>query len=183
MPRGNLIGNRASNFFVSLCTLRRFHDTQCGLRRYPIEKTLAVRTRDQRFGFEAEIIFAALRAGIPVVEAPVVVLYPPKSKHTTHYRAFKDTVHIVLRITVTVFFPVRWLVAAAALAIVLSGVHSGIVYTTRMMPPLVTMPEVSVHADPGDPDLRRVGNDYARHRGKIWEVALSGRPRRSARTR
>ena len=113
-PRGNLIGNRASNFFVSLCTWRRFHDTQCGLRRYPIEKTLAVRTKDQRFGFEAEIIFALLRAGIPIVEAPVVVLYPPKNKHTTHYRAFKDTVHIVLRITVTVFFPAagswpRWL--------------------------------------------------------------------------
>ena len=53
---------------------------------------------DQRFGFEAEIIFALLRAGIPVVEAPVVVLYPRKSKHSTHYRAFKDTVHIVLRI-------------------------------------------------------------------------------------
>ena len=64
-PRGNLIGNRASNFFVSLVTRRRFRDTQCGLRRYPIEKTFAVRTNDQRFGFEAEIIFALLRAGCP----------------------------------------------------------------------------------------------------------------------
>jgi predicted choloylglycine hydrolase len=175
-PRGNLIGNRVSNFFVSVFTLRRFRDTQCGLRRYPIEKTLAVRTKDQRFGFEAEIIFAAMRARIPVIEAPVTVLYPPRNKHTTHYRAFKDTVHIVHRITVTILYPVRWLLAAVALVLLLSGVHSGIVYATRMMPPPVTVPTTLAHADPGAPDLLRVGKDYARHRGKIWEVALSGTP-------
>jgi hypothetical protein len=175
-PRGNLIGNRVSNFFVSVFTWRRFRDTQCGLRRYPIEKTLSVRTKDQRFGFEAEIIFAAMRARIPVIEAPVTVLYPPRNKHTTHYRAFKDTVHIVHRITVTILYPVRWLLAAVALVLLLSSVHSGIVYATRMMPPEVTVPPASVRADPEVPDLLRVGNDYARHRGKIWEVALSGTP-------
>src|SRR5882724_7479028 len=94
-PRGNLIGNRASNFFVSVFTRRRFRDTQCGLRRYPIRHALSLRTHDQRFGFEAEIIFAALRGGVPVVEVPVTVLYPPRSHHTTRYRAFKDTIHIV----------------------------------------------------------------------------------------
>src|SRR5205814_6102148 len=117
--------------------------TQCGLRRYPIAKTLAVRTKDQRFGFEAEIIFAAVRARVPVVEAPVVVVYPPQSKHTTHYRAFKDTVHIVLRITATVFFPVRWLVAGVGLVIALLGLHSGIVYGTRMMRPAGTVPHLA----------------------------------------
>jgi hypothetical protein len=137
---------------------------------------LSVRTKDQRFGFEAEIIFAAKRSGIRIVEAPVVVLYPPKSRHTTHYRAFKDTVHIVLRITATVFFPVRWLLAVVGAVVLLFGLHAGIVFGTRMMPPLVTVPHVMAHADPGDPDLLRVGGDYARHRGKIWEVALSGSP-------
>jgi isopenicillin-N N-acyltransferase-like protein len=176
-PRGNLIGNYTSNFFVSVFTWRRFRDTQCGLRRYPIEKTLSVRTKDQRFGFEGEIIFAALRAGIPVVEAPVVVVYPPKSKHTTHYRSFKDTVHIVLRITWTILYPVRWLLAVVGVVWALSCVHSGIVYETRMMPPPVNVPHVSAQADLGDPDLLRIdGGDYARHRGKIWEVSLSGSP-------
>jgi hypothetical protein len=175
-PRGNLIGNRVSNFFVSVFTWRRFRDTQCGLRRYPIEKTLSVRTKDQRFGFEAEIIFAAMRAGVPVLEAPVTVLYPPRSKHTTHYRAFKDTVHIVHRITVTILYPVRWILAAVALVLLLLGLHSGIVYATRMMPPEVTVPASTAQADAADPDLLRVGKDYARHRGRIWEVALSGTP-------
>ena len=176
VPFGNLVGNRASNFFVSIFTLRRFTDTQCGLRRYPVEKTLAVRTRDQRFGFEAEIIFAALRARIPVAFVPVTVLYPPKSRHTTRYRAVKDTVHIVHRITVTVFYPVRWLLFAALALMLLTVVHRGIVAATHMRPPPVTLPSSIAEVDPNDRDLVRVGRDYARHRGKIWEVALSGTP-------
>jgi hypothetical protein len=38
------------------------------------------------------------------------------------------------------------------------------------------VPRDTASIDPADPDLRRVGADYARHRGKIWEVALSGSP-------
>jgi hypothetical protein len=172
-PRGNLVGNHVANFFVSVFTWRRFRDTQCGLRRYPIERALAVRTRDQRFGFEAEIIFAALRAGVPVVEVPVTAVYPPRHRHTTRYRAFEDTVHIVLRITWTILYPVRWLLAAA---VVIALVHPAIVLTTRMLPPEVLVPNDAATLEPTDPDLRRVGRDYARHRGKIWEVALSGSP-------
>jgi isopenicillin-N N-acyltransferase-like protein len=176
-PRGNVIGNRASNFFVSIFNRRRFRDTQCGLRRYPIRTTLALCTHDQRFGFEAEVIFAAMRARVPIHEEPVRVVYPPRSRHRTHYRAFGDTVHIVLRITATVFFPFRWLIAglAAATAFVLVA-HPTIVFTTRMLPPEVTVPSDAPTVDPRDADLSWVGSDYARHRGKIWEVGLSGSP-------
>jgi isopenicillin-N N-acyltransferase like protein len=176
-PTGNVIGNRASNFFVSLFNYRRFRDTQCGLRRYPVETTLALRTHDQRFGFEAEVIFAATRAGVPIHETPVHVLYPPRSRHRTHYRAFRDTVHIVLRITVTVFFPTRWVLGGLAAALmVLLVAHPAIVFSTRMLPPEVVVPVDAATVDPRDSDLSWVGSDYARHRGKIWEVALSGSP-------
>src|SRR5439155_18452001 len=47
---------------------------------------------------------------------------------------------------------------------------------TRMPPPFVALPSDTATVDGSDPDLRRVGADYARHRGKIWEVALSGSP-------
>jgi len=176
-PRGNVIGNRASNFFVSLFTYRRFRDTQCGLRRYPVERTLALRTFDQRFGFEAEVIFAAVRAKVPIVETPVRVVYPPKSRHRTHYRAFRDTVHIVFRIAATVFFPVRWLLAAlaATTALVIVG-HPAIVFSTRMLPPFVVVPGEGATVDTRDSGLSWVGRDYARHRGKIWEVSLAGTP-------
>ena len=176
-PRGNVIGNRASNFFVSIFNYRRFRDTQCGLRRYPVETTLALPTHDQRFGFEAEVIFAATRAKVPIHETPVRVLYPPHNRHRTHYRAFRDTVHIVLRITATVFFPVRWLLASlATAAMVLLVAHPAIVFSTRMLPPEVVVPVDAAAVDPRDSDLSWVGSDYARHRGKIWEVALSGSP-------
>jgi len=176
-PRGNIIGNRASNFFVSVFNYRHFRDTQCGLRRYPVTATLALPTRDQRFGFEAEVIFAARRAGIPIYEEPVRVIYPPRSRHRTHYRAWRDTVHIVLRITGTVMFPIRWLFAAVAAATVLALIaHPTIVFTTRMHPPDVTLPSDAPTVDPRDRDLSWAGPDYARHRGKIWEVALSGSP-------
>jgi isopenicillin-N N-acyltransferase-like protein len=176
-PRGNVIGNRASNFFVSLCAFRRFRDTQCGLRRYPIDKTLAFGTHDQRFGFEAEVLFAAVRSGMPIVETPVRVLYPSRNHHRTHYRAFRDTVHIVLRITVTVFFPLRWVLAtlaAATLTVLLA--HPAIVVSTEMLPPAVVVPADAPAVDPDSADLSWVGSDYARHRGKIWEVAVSGTP-------
>jgi isopenicillin-N N-acyltransferase-like protein len=172
-PRANLIGNYVANFFVSIGNRRLFRDTQCGLRRYPVARTLSLPTKDQRFGFEAEIIFAAQRGKVPVVEVPVTVHYPPKSRHTTRYRAFEDTVRIVYRITVTIFHPLRWVLAAA---VVLALVHPAIVRTTRILPPQVAIPKDTATRDSKDVDLRRVGTDYARHRGKIWEVALSGSP-------
>jgi len=45
-----------------------------------------------------------------------------------------------------------------------------------MTPPWVAIPPATVHVDAFDPDLLRVAGDYARHRGKIWEVSLSGSP-------
>ena len=95
----------------------------------------ALRTRDQRFGYEAEVIFAAVRAKIPVVEVPVTVVYPPKHKRVTHYRAVKDTLHIVFRITYTILFPTRWLFALVVLLATLVLLHPAVVHFTEMRPP------------------------------------------------
>jgi isopenicillin-N N-acyltransferase-like protein len=175
-PLGSRVGNSASNFFVSLFTGRRFRDTQCGLRRYPVGATLSIRTRDQRFGFEAEVIFAARRAKITLVEVPVSVIY--RRSRTTHYRAVWDTIRIIYRIVVTLIFPVRWVVASLFVVSLLYLIHPGIVLATRMLPPRVSIPADALAIDPQDPDLRWAGTDYARHRGKIWEVRLSGSPER-----
>jgi len=175
-PRANVVGNRASNFFVSLFARRRLRDTQCGLRRYPVTRTLALRSRDQRFGFEAEIILVAARAGLAIVQVPVRVVYPKGERRTTHYRSVGDTVHIVARITATVLYPVRWLLALLALACGCLLSHRLIVWSTRMLPPEVSVATCASSAEPGHPDVVRIERDYARHRGKIWEVALSGSP-------
>jgi hypothetical protein len=175
-PRASRVGNAASNFFVSLFCARRFRDTQCGLRRYPIEATLSMPARDQRFGFEAEVIFFARRARIPIVEIPVRVIYPDRERRTTHYRAAIDTLLIIHRIVVTVLTPVRWFVAPALALLAVVAAHRSIVLATCMSPPPVDIPTDASAVDPGNSDLRRVGNDYARHRGRILEVRLTGSP-------
>ena len=135
-----------------------------------------MRTRDQRFGFEAEVIFAAVRAKIPVVEVPVTVVYPPKHKRVTHYRAVKDTLHIVFRITYTILFPTRWLFALVVLLATLVLLHPAVVHFTEMRPPEVTVSREVAVLDTDAPDLRFIGSDYVRHRGKVLEVSLSGTP-------
>src|SRR5581483_3047848 len=42
-PRANQISNGISNFFLSWFSGKSLADTQCGLRRYPIRKTLALK--------------------------------------------------------------------------------------------------------------------------------------------
>lgn len=100
-PRANQFGNRVSNFWVSLFAGRRLADTQCGYRRYPLAKTLAIAPRDARFGFEAEIILRAVRAGVPIVEVPVRVIYPSEGERRTHFRRVLDPARIVVRVVAT----------------------------------------------------------------------------------
>jgi hypothetical protein len=97
-PRANQISNRISNFFLSVFTGRVLADTQCGLRRYPVRETLSLDPRDPRYGFEAEVVLLAVRAGLPVVEVPVRVVYPSSG---THFKVVRDPARIVARVLYT----------------------------------------------------------------------------------
>ena len=97
-PRANQISNRISNFFLSVFTGRVLADTQCGLRRYPVHETLALDPRDTGYGFEAEVLLLAVRAGLPVIEVPVHVVYP---SHGSHFRVVRDPARIVARVLYT----------------------------------------------------------------------------------
>lgn len=100
-PRANQISNRISNFFLSLFTGKTLADTQCGLRRYPIAATLALGGRDDGYAFEAEIIIRALAAGMPIVEAPIHVIYPPVHERVTHFDSVRDPARIIRRVLTT----------------------------------------------------------------------------------
>jgi glycosyltransferase involved in cell wall biosynthesis len=97
-PGKNRFSNRISNFFLSLFSGRRLEDTQCGLRRYPVIETLALRPRAAGYGFEAEIILRAIAAGIPVVERAVRVVYPKESERVTHFDAVRDPARIIVAV-------------------------------------------------------------------------------------
>ncbi len=101
-PEANQFSNGISNFFLSKFTRRKLSDTQCGLRRYPLEKTLALGGRDDGYAYEAEIILRAVAAGLSVVEVPVRVIYPPPHERRTHFHNVRDPARIVARVVRTV---------------------------------------------------------------------------------
>jgi len=101
-PLANRFGNGVSNLFVSLFAGRRLRDTQCGLRSYPVTETLALGARAQGYAFEAEVLLRAVAAGLPLVEVPVSVRYPPDAGRRTHFRVSSDPARIVATVVRTV---------------------------------------------------------------------------------
>jgi glycosyltransferase involved in cell wall biosynthesis len=95
-PIANQRSNAFANGFISMVTLRRIRDTQCGMRRYPVSRTLALAVKDDRFGFETEVILRANRARLPIVQVPIEVRYP--IDRTTHFDARRDPWRIVGRV-------------------------------------------------------------------------------------
>lgn len=100
-PKASRFSNRFSNWWVSRFAGLPLSDTQCGLRRYPLAATLALSSDARGYGFECEMLVRAARRGIPIVEVPVRVLYPPKEQRVSHFRVVVDPTRIVLRLVHT----------------------------------------------------------------------------------
>jgi len=67
----------------------------------------------------------------------------------------------------------------AALAFVFgapTAAHGVIALSTRIKPPAIELPSGEAQRSPSNADLRTFGRAYARHRGKILEVRLTGTP-------
>jgi glycosyltransferase involved in cell wall biosynthesis len=99
-PRANRFSNAFSNWFLSRFTGRALHDTQCGLRRYPIGPTLALAARGDGYDFEAEVILRAVFQAVTLAEEPIAVLYPESRQ--THFRLTRDPWRILRTIVATV---------------------------------------------------------------------------------
>jgi glycosyltransferase involved in cell wall biosynthesis len=101
-PLANQFSNGFSNMFISLFSGMRLSDTQCGLRRYPVRETLELTVRAAGYGFEAEVILRAARAGWDIRQIPVRVLYPPEDERVSHFHPVRDPARIVARVLHTV---------------------------------------------------------------------------------
>ena len=97
-PKKNQVSNEISNFFISRFAGRPLRDTQCGLRRYPIAKTIALAARGRGYDFEAEILLRAIWARVPIVEKEIRVLYPVD--RVTHFHVVRDPWRIVRTVVV-----------------------------------------------------------------------------------
>jgi len=94
-PRSNQLSNRFSNLVISGFAMRRLQDTQCGLRRYPVAATLSLGCKAEGYAFEAEVLLRATAAGVPVLQVPVDVYYPPENERITHFDSVRDPARIV----------------------------------------------------------------------------------------
>jgi glycosyltransferase involved in cell wall biosynthesis len=97
-PRKNQVSNGISNYFISRFAGRPLRDTQCGLRRYPIRKTLELAPRGEGYDFEAEVLLRSVWAGVELIEQPIAVLYP--EDRVTHFHVVRDPWRIVRTVVV-----------------------------------------------------------------------------------
>lgn len=104
-PKKNRFSNGISNWFLSRFARRPLSDTQCGLRRYPIAKTMGLGARGRGYDFEAEVLLRACWAGLEVAEEPVRVLYPEDRK--THFDSVRDPMRIIRTVVRATFDRVR----------------------------------------------------------------------------
>jgi glycosyltransferase involved in cell wall biosynthesis len=102
-PRPSRFSNGFSNVFLSWFGGVPLHDSQCGLRRYPVPETLALGARSNGYAFEAETLLRAARLGWHIAEIPVRVVYPPPAERVSHFHSVRDPARIVARVLETTF--------------------------------------------------------------------------------
>lgn len=100
-PRKNQLSNRISNYFLSLFSGQPLADTQCGLRRYPVARTLALGGRAPGYAYESELLLRAVEARLPLVETRVPVLYPAGELRVTHFDPVRDPARIIVSVLST----------------------------------------------------------------------------------
>jgi predicted LPLAT superfamily acyltransferase len=96
-PASRKYWRRVSHFFVWVSTLSLdIQDSLCGFRLYPLAPTLELMDRESippRMDFDTEMIVRLHWAGVPVLNHPVAVTYPPDG--VSHFRAWRDTLRII----------------------------------------------------------------------------------------
>ncbi len=90
VPWTSRFGRGFSNFWVWVSGGPLVSDSQSGFRLYPLPNVLHLDIRSRRFQFEVEVLVKACRAGIPVFEAPVQVVYQKGAERISHFHPWRD---------------------------------------------------------------------------------------------
>ena len=100
-PAANQWSNRFSNRVLSLFGGQTLLDTQCGLRRYPIQATLDLGAPETGYAFESDVVLRAARRGMPIAHVPCKVVYPPESERLSYFHSVRDPMKMVKRVVLT----------------------------------------------------------------------------------
>ncbi len=95
-PERRHIMGRVLNWIIKLALMRDFEDTQCGFKMFsgPVADDLFGVQRMEGIGFDAELLFVALKRGYPVREVPITWYFDPDSK----MKLWDDTIKILREI-------------------------------------------------------------------------------------
>lgn len=89
-PWTSRFGREFSNFWITMAGGPLTTDSQSGFRIYPVPEVLQLGVCARRYQFEIEVLVKAGWYGLPVVEAPIGVVYPPGRERISHFHPFFD---------------------------------------------------------------------------------------------
>ena len=94
VPRRSRVGNTAVRGLFRLVSGTRVHDTQTGLRAYPVDLLSWLCTvPGERFEYEFNLLLAARAAGVSIVEVPIETIYLDANA-SSHFRPVRDSLRI-----------------------------------------------------------------------------------------
>ncbi|MDR0564480.1 MAG: glycosyltransferase family 2 protein [Azoarcus sp.] len=109
VPRARLYGRYFTHLWVWINTLStRIKDTMCGFRLYPLAAVMAIQpalSHALRMEFDTEIAVRLDWAGVPFINLPIAVRYPPGGR--SHFRVLRDNVRIAA-MHARLFFGMLW---------------------------------------------------------------------------
>jgi hypothetical protein len=104
VPKAREQGRKITNFWVAIETLSlKIPDAMCGFRVYPLASSWPVMKclRNNRMGFDIEMIVRLSWAGVKMLFFPVKVHYPKDG--VSNFRMFHDNVVISMTHTMLCF--------------------------------------------------------------------------------
>lgn len=96
VPKASRFGRKFSNFWLRLQTGKSLGDTQSGFRIYPLRVIEGLNLDEVHYSFEVEVLVKSAWAGVPLLDAPISVIYPPADERISHFRGFMDNFRLTL---------------------------------------------------------------------------------------
>lgn len=93
-PSRSTTGRKIGNFWFKFITAKKLNDTQCGFRAYPLKKVLQFKVNRKKYEYEQELMIRLVWSGVDIVEVPIHLYYQPKGESMSHFRPFRDFLHI-----------------------------------------------------------------------------------------
>lgn len=183
-PTPNQLSNLFSNAVLSLFGGRRLLDTQCGLRRYPVAKTLALGGKANGFAYESDLVLRAARKGLSIVFEPIDVVYPRGAARVTHFDSLRDPIKIVATVVGTTWrVPhhrrVRRIVRHTFLTLAMLAMTTLLAHTLVRATCTISAPEIELPAfrlEQRKDGTRVAGTSHAQRTKDLWRVRLHGTP-------